>query len=162
MYRTSLRNLLCAATKESDFHCTMRLAFLTLLFRMNPIERPHVSLSVPHYNFVETYVCTDRFRLTSDMTIFLHFGDGMYTYCQSWRPHVFRPSVILLLQRIFPFGRRIFTGNLRAALPLSATWFKQAYKIQIKFTFTLQITNSFCTCKHIIIIIIANYYLHRA
>lgn len=114
MYRTNLRNLLCVATKENNFHSTMRLAFLTLLFRMNPIGRPHVNLSMPHYNFVETYVCTDRFELTSDMTIFLHFGDGMYTYCQSWRPHVFTPAFYCFCNVYFPSAE----GTSQAILKL--------------------------------------------
>jgi len=57
----------------------MRLKFFTLIIRINPIERLHVSLFVPHYNFIETPDCTDRFGLTNDMKIILHFGDGMYT-----------------------------------------------------------------------------------
>jgi hypothetical protein len=153
MYHTSLGNLWCEATKENNFHSTMRLAFLTLIIRMNPIGRPHVSLFVPHYNFVETYVYTDRVGLTSDMTIILHFEEGMYTYCQSWCPHVF-PPVLYCFCNIFPFARMIFRDNLNAALPLSVTWFKQPNNIEIKFTFTLQITRSFWTCKQIIIIII--------
>jgi hypothetical protein len=158
MYRTSLRNLLFEATKENDVHSTMRLVFLTLLIRMNPIERPHVSLSVPHYNFVETYVCTDRFGLTSDVTLIFHFGDGMYIYCQSWRPHVFPPVLYCFCNVYFPSAE--WSSD---ALPLSAIRFKQAYKIEIKFTLTLQITSSFWICKHIIIIIItSNCYLHWA
>jgi len=73
---------------------------------MNSIERPHVSLFVPHYNIVETCVCTDRFGLTSDMTIILLFGDGMNTYCQSWRPHVFPPVLYCFCNEYFPSAER--------------------------------------------------------
>jgi hypothetical protein len=47
---------------QCNFHSTVRLAFLTLVTHMNPIEKSHVSLFALHNKRIEIYVCTDPFR----------------------------------------------------------------------------------------------------